>query len=313
MNLSNIKAGQTFRSYKQLCETLEVKTLTGDKKKEQLQDWLRYFDYIRDGNKITIKHVYNSPLPINCNKTKYKIFIGKLIAKLALEKEQGCEIAILTKNEILNELIRINTTYINEKYKQIQLNQEHKNMTFEDVQYIYTTLNIEQMPEKGLDDLKGRALCYWEKDFNNNEYEIIYTTEHLQEHMQNTNFEPYNHENIFTYSFDPDTKIIGVYVIINTITGDMYIGSSVNINNRLLQHIEALKTGTHHNYKLQNAFDIYGYENFKFEILETVNDTSQLPFREYHYISLYHPKIYNISNPLSEYEIINKRNNNKQI
>lgn len=60
----------------------------------------------------------------------------------------------------------------------------------------------------------------------------------------------------------------GIYQIINTITGKIYIGSSLCIRHRLNTHKSLLRRNKHSNPYLQNAFNFYGENNFKFEILE---------------------------------------------
>ena len=87
-------------------------------------------------------------------------------------------------------------------------------------------------------------------------------------------------------------KISGIYKITNMITGDFYIGSSVNIKWRFTQHKSpstwALKQGM----KLYQAMIQYGLNNFEFEILEETND---LHNREQYWIEQLHP-IYNRNN-----------------
>lgn len=58
-----------------------------------------------------------------------------------------------------------------------------------------------------------------------------------------------------------------VYQIRNKITGWVYIGSTVNFRTRVKQHIDALKSGKHYNYKLQKAVKEYGIENFVIEVV----------------------------------------------
>lgn len=58
-----------------------------------------------------------------------------------------------------------------------------------------------------------------------------------------------------------------MYQIKNTITGDVYIGSAVNISRRWSQHRNSLKTGTKNNPHLHCAWQKYGAENFEFSIL----------------------------------------------
>jgi group I intron endonuclease len=67
-------------------------------------------------------------------------------------------------------------------------------------------------------------------------------------------------------------KICGVYKITNMINGKIYIGSSNNIYNRWSQHKASLNAKTHNNIHLQNAWNLYGSQNFKFEIIENCDN-----------------------------------------
>lgn len=78
----------------------------------------------------------------------------------------------------------------------------------------------------------------------------------------------------------------GIYKIKNVINNKSYIGSSININNRIKQHKESLLKGKHHSIKLQRSYDKYGVNNFKFEIIEEVPNENLID-REQHYINLF--------------------------
>lgn len=80
-------------------------------------------------------------------------------------------------------------------------------------------------------------------------------------------------------------KISGVYSIKNITSGKLYIGSSIDIRDRFLQHKRRLKRGTHPNPKLQSAFNKHGIENFIFEIIEVVHDLSKLTEREQYHLN----------------------------
>lgn len=62
-------------------------------------------------------------------------------------------------------------------------------------------------------------------------------------------------------------KICGIYSIVNNCNNKMYIGQSYDIYNRWITHKAELRHNRHHNNKLQNAWNKYGEENFKFEII----------------------------------------------
>lgn len=59
--------------------------------------------------------------------------------------------------------------------------------------------------------------------------------------------------------------VVGIYYIENLINHKKYYGSSININERLLEHKRLLKLNQHQNSHLQNSFNQYGEENFVFK------------------------------------------------
>ena len=82
--------------------------------------------------------------------------------------------------------------------------------------------------------------------------------------------------------------MMAVYAIRNIIDGKMYIGSSVNIDRRKREHFNALKRGQHHSIHLQRAWDRYGKNSFKFEILDSNVTKSNLRAKEKEWILKYH-------------------------
>lgn len=92
---------------------------------------------------------------------------------------------------------------------------------------------------------------------------------------------------------------MGIYAIINIANGKLYVGSSVNIKNRLYNHRYGLRTNTHPNNYLQNAFNKHGESSFKVKILEYVSDKKILLDREQYFMDKYkayeHDYGYNIS------------------
>lgn len=62
--------------------------------------------------------------------------------------------------------------------------------------------------------------------------------------------------------------ITGVYKIENTQIKRIYIGESFDIENRWKQHRNELMNNSHINSKLQNDFNSFGKENFKFDIIQ---------------------------------------------
>lgn len=83
----------------------------------------------------------------------------------------------------------------------------------------------------------------------------------------------------------------GIYSIVNLIDNKMYIGQSVNIEKRWSDHKYRAfyKEGSEYNSYLYNAIKKHGIENFRFSVLEEVEDTDLLTPREIYWIEVYNP------------------------
>jgi group I intron endonuclease len=79
-------------------------------------------------------------------------------------------------------------------------------------------------------------------------------------------------------------KVQGIYVIRNTISGRIYVGSARCIDNRWATHRHSLANGKHHSRLLQRSWTKHGPSAFSFEVLEVVQDASELLAREQHWI-----------------------------
>ena len=89
----------------------------------------------------------------------------------------------------------------------------------------------------------------------------------------------------------------GVYIIENEVTGGAYIGSSVNLYNRMSQHIATLSNNKHYNRYLQKIYNKYGKNILSFRIL-IYCDPENCILYEQRFIDFYKPR-YNI-NPRAE-------------
>jgi len=99
----------------------------------------------------------------------------------------------------------------------------------------------------------------------------------------------------FYKPFDEDNNMIaekyksGIYKITNIINNKIYIGSAVNVYIRWKAHIQLLQNNNHHSIYLQNSWNKYGGGNFKFEVIEYVEDNNLLIEKEQYYFDIYKP------------------------
>lgn len=100
--------------------------------------------------------------------------------------------------------------------------------------------------------------------------------------------------NLSTTCFMEHQIKTGVYCILNTIDNKFYIGSvlkksstkKLGFRRRWQHHLHILLKNKHSNKHLQNAFNKYGREAFKFLILEIVDDESLILEREQYWIDV---------------------------
>jgi len=89
-----------------------------------------------------------------------------------------------------------------------------------------------------------------------------------------------------------DLKKSGIYAIVNSITGEQYIGSSRDVPSRFMQHRADLRRNSHSSVKLQVAWNLHGEDAFTFVLLENVLNESELELIEQIYVDAEKP-VYN--------------------
>lgn len=91
----------------------------------------------------------------------------------------------------------------------------------------------------------------------------------------------------------------GIYQITNLVNFKQYIGSSKKLRSRKNSHFADLRKNSHHNQHLQNAWNKYGEDNFKFIILEEIlSDLQLLRKAEQEWINFLQPA-YNIASVIT--------------
>lgn len=80
----------------------------------------------------------------------------------------------------------------------------------------------------------------------------------------------------------------GIYAIKNLVNGNLYIGQTMrSFQKRYWHHQWKLRNNQHDNIHLQNAWNLYGEENFIFDIVELCDDKTIIDNREKFWISHY--------------------------
>lgn len=84
-------------------------------------------------------------------------------------------------------------------------------------------------------------------------------------------------------------NIRGIYIILNTKNNKFYLGSSICIKSRLKSHIKEINGNRHHSKHLYNSVIKYGWNNFKFYIIEEIDKDKNLFDTEQIYLDKYKP------------------------
>lgn len=99
--------------------------------------------------------------------------------------------------------------------------------------------------------------------------------------------------------------MIGIYCIKNNQNNKLYIGQSVNIEQRFQQHKSMLKHNRHENEHLQNSWNKYGENSFEFSVIECCTE-NELDDLEKKYIAAFRTMDHNYGYNLESGGSINK-------
>ena len=86
-----------------------------------------------------------------------------------------------------------------------------------------------------------------------------------------------------------------IYKYTNKINGKVYIGQTVDLDSRLKSHLKSAKRGNKDAFHC--AIRKYGIESFTYEVIDGALSSSELNYKEQHYIHLYNslaPNGYNL-------------------
>lgn len=79
----------------------------------------------------------------------------------------------------------------------------------------------------------------------------------------------------------------GIYKIVNLINNKIYIGSTIDLRRRSINHRSCLKNGNSHSLYLQRAINKYGIDNFRIEVIKLIDDISLVREFEEFYINFF--------------------------
>jgi group I intron endonuclease len=88
----------------------------------------------------------------------------------------------------------------------------------------------------------------------------------------------------------------GVYMIVNQLNGNVYVGSTSAIRKRWVLHRHLLRQNKHHAPHLQAAWRLYGESAFQFVVVQVIDDPELRLKVEQCFIDVHSPeRLYNVS------------------
>jgi group I intron endonuclease len=104
----------------------------------------------------------------------------------------------------------------------------------------------------------------------------------------------------------------GIYKIENKVNGKIYIGSSIEVHVRLMNHKYMLRANKHDNEYLQKSFNKYGEDNFIFSLVELC-DIAELIVKENFYIDKFSSNDLKLGYNLAKVNEFRRNNFNNEV
>lgn len=284
--------------------TLESKTLEGTL--SSLKDNIRTQSDVLQSLRATNQQMQNDATD------RAEQFYKDKIDQLNKELEQK---RIKTNQEIEDRQTRFNQE-IEEKQNQLrqQLDKEREQAVAARLEELNKLEQQVEQEQDKLDNLKAKQLAFIEAQQRAEElkaqkdyYRMIISDEYLddirllrqiqiqlhkRDAVDKVIYETYYrqaYDLLMSHLFTSTAKICGIYKITNLENGQAYIGQSVDMRERMRQHIKTSLSSAPSTNKLYQQMKKYGPENFTFEILETV-ERAKLNEREAYWIDFYKTK-----------------------
>lgn len=173
----NIKVGQVFKNYKELCNALNENVKSGKSKQLQLKKWERYFSLSKDGNKFIINEIFAEPKEkINNRKGRsgtstgsrgnnnvYGEKIELLVLDLLVQNKNKGHV-IISKNQLLKAINMINGNYspCSENIQRLSTYLEMPKAVIFDF-YTSSRGSFKSTLEAALNSLRNKSLIFWSK------------------------------------------------------------------------------------------------------------------------------------------------------
>ena len=118
--MSNLKEGQVFKNWKEVCSHFGWKETGGDYKKAKIKELDILCEWHKEGNKIMIDKIHENNVEFEDNtrarKGKYNIEVGSSILAVVASKEDNDGVVYLTQKELIVQTALANGRLFSEYY-----------------------------------------------------------------------------------------------------------------------------------------------------------------------------------------------------
>lgn len=164
----NLREGQVFKNYKEMCSFLEQPVGKAGNKKTQVEMFKRYFEYEKNGHKITITNVYYEPLE-EPSKGAYSMLIQKLILDMLVNeyKSIGENHIIISKSRLAEKLGLIKVEYkdfLPSKKRSALSTMLNVDLAIVDEFYMMTDTKLRGYIETALSSLSQKSIINYSDD-----------------------------------------------------------------------------------------------------------------------------------------------------
>lgn len=172
-----LEVGMVIKNYKVMCELLGEEEKRGKGKKYQVDNWKRYFDFTKEGQKLIITEVYDEPFATpelhRRREGVYTKYIECLLMSIIADKAENGEL-IMPKNRLYYELGMVNERYsmYYKKGKNVlldiinQVDQSIEITLFDlDEFYLNSSVKLNKILQSSLDSMSKRKLIKYKSTY----------------------------------------------------------------------------------------------------------------------------------------------------
>ena len=177
VDVSKVRIGQIFKSYKKMCEELNQEVLYGNSKEAQLKEWRRDIEWVKDGQKIVVTDIYDTPLDktdgrVTNGTQKYQQYIEDILLAYmdseinkdnAKTNIEGCDYQFaFTLNGLALLCNMVNKRYVSKNIDKVLIDAGYTKFNIKDF-FSRTELKFSLIINNALQNMEKRKIINYNK------------------------------------------------------------------------------------------------------------------------------------------------------